>query len=179
MSDEMPCYELYIEYPYKVGPDQYDPNIKNKVKTIRPSSLHGYVSGEDKMKLDDEMADECWNSINTAMNKGKERGFIKDQQKPTETSTQQVQEVKREVHHDTGQSSLDAKETRSTGEGYSGDYPPSEAQKTYLERLRNMGVKHHDRAVSYLSEHNKVYTGELDKRQTSELISLLKDIKED
>ena len=174
MTEE--CYEMTIEFPKKVGPDKYDPNMKITVKTIKPPSLHGYVTGDEKMKLDSEMAKECWNSINTAMYEGKEMGFIPDD-KPTERPLEQRQEEPLPTHHETGQSSLDARETHTTS-SCSGDWAPSSKQMNYMAQLKSYGVKHHDKYTEMVAAYGKHNPSDLTGPEVSNIIGILKEIKE-
>lgn len=166
------CYFIEVSFPIKVSERD---SAWVKVNALRSPSQSGYHNGKDRVEMDGQMAEECANAINTMANKLKDKRLL--------TSPQQTQEASNTTHYETGQSSLDGQQSTNTSEtrGGSGNremYPPSEAQTQYLDLLRMKGTKHHDRTVSFLSEHNKISIGELDKRQTSDLISILKDIKE-
>lgn len=162
------CYFIEVSFPIKITERE---SAWVKVNALRSPTQSGYHNGADRIDMDEGMAEECANAINTTANKLRDKGLLPTHQaSPPET-------------RQSGQSSLEGQETGPTGETRQGQgnremYPPSEKQTAFLDRLRMKGVKHHDATTSFLSECNRISIGELDKRQTSDLISILKDIKE-
>lgn len=164
--EEVP-YTIEVSYPIKISDRDA---IWVKVNALRSPSVHGYHNGSERMEMDDNMAEECANAINTLANKLREKGLMGEKKEEWLDTRQKAERP------------TDAKETGSTS-GFGGNrtssYPPSEKQLAYLERLRTIGVNHHDVAVKFLSEHGKISPGQLDKREASALIELLKDVKEE
>ena len=179
MTDKL-ALELIIEYPRKIGPDKYDPNMKVTANVIRSLDATGFKTGEEKMKLDDEMSDECWNLINTALAKGVEKGMLADPDKRPETHHQATQPPTY-THTGQGQQSF-SQDTRGhhTGSyGPSTPRPSSEKQARYIDQLRRNGVKHHDVYADFMVQKSKSNLSDLTSNEASDLIGLLNDIKDE